>query len=115
MPLALYMDHHVPRAITLGLRLRGVDVMTSWENGSHELSDPDILDRATELHRVLFTQDDDLLGEATKRQKEARAFAGVVYAHQLRVSIGMCVQDLEFISKVGEPKDLKNQILFLPL
>ena len=115
MALALYMDHHVPRAIALGLRLRGVDVMTAWEDGSHELSDPDILDRATKLNRVLFTQDDDLLGEATRRQKEERTFAGVVYAHQLRVSIGICVQDLEFISKAGELKDLKNQILFLPL
>ncbi len=26
MPLALYMDQHVPRAITTGLRLRDVDV-----------------------------------------------------------------------------------------
>lgn len=25
MPIALYMDHHVPRSITDGLRLRGVD------------------------------------------------------------------------------------------
>jgi len=28
MPTALYMDHHVPRAITAGLRSRGVDVLT---------------------------------------------------------------------------------------
>lgn len=27
--IALYMDHHVPRAITEGLRLRGVDVITA--------------------------------------------------------------------------------------
>ena len=26
--LALYMDHHVPRAITEGLRLRGIDVIS---------------------------------------------------------------------------------------
>jgi len=30
MPLKLYMDHHVPRAITLGLRLRQVDVITAY-------------------------------------------------------------------------------------
>ena len=50
--------------LPLGLRLRGVDMMTFWEDGSHELSDPDILDRATELNRVLFTQDEDLAGTA---------------------------------------------------
>lgn len=31
MPIALYMDVHVPRAVTLGLRLRGVDVLTAQE------------------------------------------------------------------------------------
>jgi len=30
--IALYMDEHVPRAITNGLRLRGVDVITAWED-----------------------------------------------------------------------------------
>ena len=30
MPIKLYMDHHVPRAITTGLRLRGVDVITAY-------------------------------------------------------------------------------------
>jgi hypothetical protein len=29
MALRLYMDHHVPRAITNGLRLRGQDVLTA--------------------------------------------------------------------------------------
>ena len=58
------MDHHVPRAITTGLRLRGVDVLTAYEDGASELPDPALLDRASELGRVLFTQDDDLLAEA---------------------------------------------------
>lgn len=30
MAIALYMDHHAPRAITVGLRLRGVDVLTAY-------------------------------------------------------------------------------------
>ena len=64
MALALYMDHHVPRAITGGLRLRGVDVLTALEDGASELDDPALLDRAGALGRVLFTQDDDLLAEA---------------------------------------------------
>ena len=29
MAISLYMDHHVPRAITAGLRLRQVDVTTA--------------------------------------------------------------------------------------
>ena len=38
MAIALYMDHHVPRAITMGLRLRGVDVLTAYEDGANELT-----------------------------------------------------------------------------
>lgn len=109
------MDHHVPRAITNGLRLRGVDVITAAEDEAGELEDPALLERATELGRVLFTQDDDLLVEATRRQRRGQTFAGVIYAHQLRISIGDCVRDLEFVSKVGEPTDMAGQTLFLPL
>ena len=34
MPVALYMDQHIPRAITFGLRARGVDVLTTQEDGT---------------------------------------------------------------------------------
>lgn len=76
------MDHHVPRAITTGLRLRGVDVVTAYEHNAHQFDDPAVLDRAEELGRALFTRDDDLLREAAKRQEESRAFPGVIFAHQ---------------------------------
>lgn len=115
MPLAFYMDHHVPRAITLGLRLRGVAVLTAYEDGASELDDAALLDRASELGRVLFTRDDDLLAEAAKRHEERIPFHGVIYAHQLSVSIRRCVQDLEIIAKAGEPADLMNGVMFLPL
>jgi hypothetical protein len=115
MPLGLYMDHNVPQAITLGLRLREVDVLTAYEDGTHELEDADLLDRATQLNRTLFTRDDDLLAEGSLRQRENIPFCGVIYAHQFRVSIGRCVQDLELLAKAGELNDLKNEIIFLPL
>ena len=73
------------------------------------------MDRATALGRVLFTRDDDLLAEATRRQRESIPFCGVVYAHQLRVSIGQCIADLEIIAKAGEPDDLMHRVQFLPL
>jgi hypothetical protein len=67
------------------------------------------------LNRALFTRDDDLLAEAARRQKESIPFYGVIYAHQLRVSIGTCIRDLEIIAKAGEPEDLANGVVFLPL
>jgi hypothetical protein len=115
MAVALYMNQHVPRAIAVGLLLRRVDVITAQEDGASRMDDPELLDRAGELERVLFTQDDDLLAEATRRQKAGIPFRGVIYAHQLRVSIGTCVHDLEIIAKAGEPEDLINRVEFLPL
>lgn len=115
MPLTLYMDQHVARAITAGLRTRRVDVLTAQEDGTSRLRDPALLDRATALGRVLFSRDDDLLVEATRRQQAGVAFAGVVYAHALQVSIGACIHDLEIIARAGEPDDMRNQVVYLPL
>ena len=90
-------------------------MLTAYEDGASRLADPALLDRAGELKRVLFTRDDDLLVEATRRQREGIPFAGVIFAHQLRASIGACVRDLEMIAKVAEPEDLANQVIFLPV
>lgn len=115
MAVAVYMDHHVPRAVTNGLRLRGIDVLTAHEDGAHELEDPALLNRSSELGRVLFTHDDDLLAEAAHRQREGIPFQGVIYAHQLQITIGKCVEDLELITKLAEPGELFGRVLFLPL
>ncbi len=115
MPIKLYMDQQVPRAITVGLRLRGVEVITAFEDGAGQLGDAALLDRAGALGRVLFSQDEDLLAEAARRQREGRAFAGVIFARQLRVSIAKCINDLEIIAQAGEPEDLANRVEYLPL
>lgn len=115
MPIALYMDHHVPRAITIALRLRGVDVLTAHDDNAGDMDDSALLDRAGGLRRVLFTQDDDLLSDAAQRQRASVPFHGLIFAHQLRASIGACVNDLEIIAKAAEPEDMLNRVEFLPL
>lgn len=115
MSVALYMDVHVRRAVTNGLRIRGVDVLTAQEDGTARWPDDRLLDRAGELGRILFSQDDDLLTEAELRQRDGRKFAGVIYAHQLAITIGQCVKDLELVAKAAEPEDLINRVEFLPL
>lgn len=109
------MDVHVPAPITLGLRRRGVDVLTAQEDQSATLPDNELLDRATALGRVLFSRDDDLLVEAQTRQAGGSFFAGVIFAHQLRVGIGRCIADLEILAKAGEPGDFRNRAEHLPL
>ncbi len=113
--IGLYMDVHIPRAIAIGLRTRGIDVITAQEDHYAEVPDPVLLDRASELGMALFSCDEDLLIEGQRRQTEDIYFAGVIYIHLLRISIGKCIEDLELLSLVSSKEDLENQIIFLPL
>jgi hypothetical protein len=109
------MDVHVPAAITFGLRRRQVDVLTAQTDNAGRLPDDVLLERATTLGRVVFTQDKDLLAVAQGCQQGNNPFAGVIYAHQLRVTIGQCVNDLELMAKVYEPADMADRVEHLPL
>lgn len=109
------MDVHVRRVITRGLRRLGVDVLTSQEDGTAEMDNVDLLTRASNLGRVLFTSDADFLVEASRRQRARIPFAGVKYAHQKNVAIARCIEDLEVLAKLSEPGDLENALTYLPL
>lgn len=113
--ISFYMDVHVDIAITRGLRRRGVDVLTAQEDGTATLDDPLLLDRAGTLKRLLFTQDDDFLAEANRRQTEGVYFIGVLYLHQLDTVIGRCIDDLETISLASELEEYANKVRYLPL
>ena len=115
MSIALYMDEHVHRAITTGLRMRGVDVLTVQEDGCRNTPDAFLIDRASELGRIMFSQDEDMLAEAAQRQRAGIPFSGVVFAHQLHVTIGVCVSDLELLAKAAEPGDMADRVEYLPL
>ncbi len=115
MSVSLYMDVHVPRPITRGLRRRAVEVLTAQEDGTARWADDALLDRASDLNRVLFSQDEDLLAEAAARQRGGKRFAGVIYAPQLALSIGQFIDELELIAKAGEPFDFSDRVTYLPL
>jgi hypothetical protein len=90
-------------------------VLTAQLDGTTRLENPDLLDRSSALERVLFSQDEDLLAEATKRQRNGTPFAGVLYAHQLGITVGRAIADLEILAQAGEPQDFANRVQYLPL
>jgi hypothetical protein len=114
LSLKLYLDVHVNDAITRGLRRRGVDVLRAQDDGAATLPDPKLLDRATELGRVLFTQDEDFLAEASYRQSSDKTFAGVIYAHQRGITIGQCIAELELLAKLCDLDEMANSVTYLP-
>jgi predicted nuclease of predicted toxin-antitoxin system len=115
MPLAIYMDVHIPIAITEGLRRRTIDVLRSQEDGTTEMDDEPLLDRAAELGRLLFTQDEDFLRIAAERQQSGSPFVGILYAHQQGASLGRLIEDIELIANCGELEELSNRVTYLPL
>ena len=114
MAIALYMDVHVPQAITDQLRRRSVDVLTAIEDSSAELTDEELLERASSLERVLFTQDIRFKALAENWQRQQRLFAGLIFGHQLGGTIGQFVKDLELIALASEPEEWLNVVEYLP-
>ncbi len=109
------MDVHVPYAVTHGLRQAGIDVLTAQEDGGSEWPDEALLDRATALERTVFTYDRDFLREATRRQKAGHFFAGVITTGRKKLPLQQCLDDLTLACEVYDPKEMSNQVLYLPL
>jgi hypothetical protein len=115
MAVALFMDVHVPQAITDQLRRRGVDVLTAIEDGLAEATDEQLLARATQLGRVIFTQDIRFKALAEEWQRQGRPFTGLLFGHQLGATIGRYVTDLELIALASDLPEWQNFVQYLPL
>lgn len=89
--------------------------MTAQEDGRGGFDDPELLDRAAQLGRVMFSQDTDLLRLAAAKQHAQEPFAGVIYSHQGVMSIGECVNELEILVGACTTEELANLVHYLPL
>jgi hypothetical protein len=115
MPVGLYADVHVPRPVIVQLRSSGVDILSATEQGVNELLDHRLLTLATEVSRVMVTQDIRFRVLAENWQRTGEYFAGLVFAHQRYVSYGQMIVDLELIAQATDPKYWKNRVEQLPL
>ncbi len=115
MAVRFYMDVHVPQAITDQLRNRDVEVLTAAEDGAARFEDQELLERGRNLGRVIFTQDIGFRVRAENWQQQGRTFAGLIFGHPLRGSIGQYVRDLELIAHASEPSEWQNVVVHLPL
>ena len=106
--IKFYMDEHVPKAVTEGLRRRGVDVVTVQELSLQASDDTRHLERATQEGRVVFTQDADFL-----RMHAAGVFhRGIAYAPQ-QMPVPHILRSLMLIHDVSAPDEMVQHVEFL--
>ena len=103
-----YTDEHVSRAVVIGLRQRGVDVLSVSEASRLGDKDEEHLAFALAEGRVLFTHDIDFLRLASL----SISHAGIVYAHQ-HTPVGEIVRGLMLIYQVLDSEDMVNQVEYL--
>jgi hypothetical protein len=113
--LTIYMDVHIPAAITDGLRRIGLDVLTSHEDQTRTADDANLLLRAASLGRLLFTYDEDFLTIAAAGQRSGQRFPGILFAAQTGLSIGKTIADIQLIAEVCSPEEVADQLIYLPL
>ena len=109
----LYLDEHISNSIAVGLRYRGVDVLTTPEAGKSGLDDEGQLRFAAADGRavVTFNRGDfaQLHGEFLRRGEH---HAGIIVSPQ--AGIGPMVKALTRIVAERQAADLHDQLVWLP-
>jgi hypothetical protein len=114
MPVGLYLDVHVDKAIHDQLRLRSVDILRAQDDEAVEMADEELLQHVTDLGRLIFTQDIRFKALAEEWQRAGKPFSGLLFGNQLGVTIGTYVKDLELIAKATDPSEWIGVIQHLP-
>lgn len=102
------MDEHVAKAVTEGLRRRGVDVVTVQELGLQAVEDQQHLQRAAQEGRVVVTQDTDFL----RLHAAGVSHGGIVYAPP-QTPVPHMLRALMLVHDVLTAEDMIQHVEFL--
>ena len=108
-PIRYYFDQNMTAAVAVGLRARGVDVLTAQDAGRCGLPDPDQLAFAAAEGRVLVTFDADYLA----LHAAGTTHAGIAWAPFLKYSIGQLIAELMLLHGVYTADEMINRLEYL--
>ena len=74
----------------------------------------ELLERASVLGRVLFTQDIRFRAMAQNWQRQEKKFGGLIFGHQLGGTIGQFVKNWELIALASESDEWMNAVEYIP-
>lgn len=104
--IRFHLDQHIPNAVALGLRLRGIDASTTHEAGLQDAEDLAHLAYALAEGRVIFTQDDDFL----RHHHHGIPHAGIVYSKQGSRSVGEIIRFLKLVHDCLDESDMHGEV-----
>lgn len=107
--IRFYLDVHVPHAVAIGLRRRGIDVIRVQEVGLADANDDEHMKFARREKRVLVTQDAGFVD----RNKKGESHYGIAFCEQGSRSIGEMIAALALIYDVLEQDDMVGHVEYL--
>ena len=115
MQISLYIDEDaMSRAVIRGLRSRGIDVTTVFDEGRVGQSDRAQLEYAARTKRVLYTFNvDDFCRLHKEYLTEGKSHSGIVVVYRQRYTTGQQLRLLLKLADVKSAKDMTNDLLFL--
>ena len=115
--LRLLIDQDLDQVILRGLLLRvpNLDVITAYQAGLGDASDPDLLAWAAEQTRIVVTHDRRTMPyHAADRIAKGESVAGVIIVSR-RLPVSQVINDLEIIVSCSDMNEWKNVLKHLPL
>lgn len=110
--IALYLDEHVQITLAEGLRLRGVDVMTTQETGNHSLCDEDQLAFALKEGRALLSFNKRHFAKIHYEwMNKMKSHAGIILSDQL--AVGVLIRRLMKLYVSLSREDIQNRLEYL--
>ena len=107
--IAFQFDEHVPHAVAVALRRRGIDVVTATDTGLRGSSDSEQLSHAAAQGRVMVTHDSDFLA----LHEQGHRHAGIAYCHQGARTIGELITGLVLVYEVLDRDEMRGRVEFL--
>lgn len=79
MSLKFYTDKHIPKAVAIQLRMRGIDVLRCEDVDMDDAKDAQHLEYATLQMRIIITHDDDFAQLDAEWRAAGKKHGGILY------------------------------------